>query len=54
MSATSPKGNAWSAIAALDGVKDREAGIKRVKEGLEKYLSDIDYDKLTKTERVHY
>ena len=49
--ATSPKGNAWSAIATLDGAKDKEAGIKKVKEGLEKYLQNIEYDELTKTER---
>ena len=47
----SAKGNAWSVIAILDGVKDKQAGIKKVKQGLEKYLKDIDYDDLTKTER---
>ena len=51
VSAISPKGNAWSVIATLDGAKDKEAGIKKVKQGLEKYLQDIEYDELTKTER---
>ena len=51
MSAVSKKGNAWSALALLDGVKDKQAGIKKIKQGLEKYLTDIDYDDLTKTDR---
>ena len=51
MSAISPKRNAWSVIATLDGAKDKEAGIKKVKQGLEKYLQNIEYDELTKTER---
>ena len=50
VSATSAKGNAWSGIATLDGVKDKEAGIQKVKQGLEKYLQNIDYDDPTKTE----
>ena len=29
VSATSAKGNAWSGIATLDGVKDKEAGIAK-------------------------
>ena len=46
VSAISPKGNAWSVIATLDGAKDKEAGIKKVKQGLEKYLQNIEYDKI--------
>ena len=46
----SAKGNAWSAIATLDGVKDKDAGIQKVKQGLEKYLQNIEYDDPTKTE----
>jgi uncharacterized protein YcfJ len=49
-SAISAKGNAWSAIATLDGVKDKEAGIAKIRQGLEKYLQNIDYDDPTKTE----
>jgi hypothetical protein len=51
VSAISAKGNAWSVIATLDGVKDKEAGISKVRQGLEKYLKDVEYDELTKTER---
>ena len=51
VSAISKKGNAWSALALLDGVKDKQDGIKKLKQGLEKYLKDIDYDDLTKTDR---
>ena len=51
VSAISPKRNAWSVIATLDGAKDKEAGIKKVKQGLEKYLTDVEFDKITKTER---
>jgi len=50
VSAISPKGNAWSALATLERAKDKQAGINKVKQGLEKYLSDIDYDDPTKTE----
>jgi hypothetical protein len=34
----------------LDGVKDKQAAISKIKQGLEKYLKDIDYDDLTKSE----
>ena len=51
ISAISPKRNAWSVIATLDGANDKEAGIKKVKQGLEKYLQNVEYDKITKTER---
>lgn len=51
ISAISPKRNAWSVIATLDSAKDKEAGIQKVKQGLEKYLQNIEYDKITKTER---
>jgi hypothetical protein len=51
VSAISPKRNAWSVIATLDGAKDKEAGITKVKQGLDKYLQDIEYDEPTKTER---
>ena len=50
VSAISKKGNAWSVIATLDGVKDKQAGIKKIKQGLEKYLKNIEYDDPTKTE----
>jgi hypothetical protein len=50
VAAVSADGNAWSVIATLDGVKDQQAGIDQVKQGLEKYLQDITYDELTKTQ----
>jgi uncharacterized protein (TIGR03000 family) len=37
-------------IATLEGVTDKQAGIEKVKQGLEKYLQDINYDDLTKTQ----
>ena len=40
VSAISKKGNAWSALALLDGVKDKQDGIKKIKQGLEKYLTE--------------
>lgn len=51
VSAISKKGNAWSALALLDGTTDKQDGIKKLKQGLEKCLTDIEYDELTKTDR---
>jgi hypothetical protein len=51
ISAVSKDGHAWSAIAVLESVKDKQAGIDKAKEGLEKHLQDIKYDKLAKTEK---
>ena len=51
VSAISKKGNAWSGLALLDGIKDKQDGITKLKEKLGKYLTDIDYDDLTKTDR---
>jgi uncharacterized protein (TIGR03000 family) len=51
VAAVSADGQAWSVIATLGGVNDIQAGIDRVKQGLEKYLQDISYDNLIKTER---
>ncbi len=50
ISAVSADGQAYSAIATLDGVKDKDAGITKIKEGLDRYLQDIDYDEPTKRE----
>ena len=49
--AVSADGQAWSAIGTLEGIRDRQAGIERIKQGLAKYLQNIEYDKLIKTER---
>jgi hypothetical protein len=44
VSAVSPDGHAWSGIATLEGAKDKRAGITRLKQELEKYLQNINYD----------
>jgi len=51
VSAVSADGQAYSMIATLEGAADNQAGIAKVKQGLEKYLQDIKYDNLTKTKR---
>jgi hypothetical protein len=51
VSAVSSDGHAYSIIATLDGVKDKQAGIEKIKSALGKYLQDIDYDQMTKTPR---
>ena len=51
ISAVSADGQAYSMIATLEGAADSQAGIAKVKQGLEKYLQDIKYDNLTKTKR---
>jgi len=51
VSAVSADGQAYSMIVALDGVTDKEAGIAKVKQGLEHYLQDIKFDDPTETKR---
>jgi len=51
VSAVSADGQGWSAIALLEGVKDKPAGITKTKQELEKSLLDIKYDEPTETER---
>jgi hypothetical protein len=51
VTAVSTDGHGWSVIALLEGVKDKQAGITKAKEGLEKTLKDIKYDEPTETER---
>jgi hypothetical protein len=51
VTAISPDGHLWSVIATLQGAKDQRAGIDRIKQQLEKYLKDVDYDDLTQTKR---
>ena len=48
ISAVSPDGQAYSMLV-IDEVADKQAGIKKVKEGLEKYLTDIKYDEPSET-----
>lgn len=48
--ATSEDGTAWSVTSALDDITDKQAGVTKIKEGLEDYLKEIKYDELTETE----
>lgn len=51
ITALSADGHAWSAIATLKGAQDKQAGIEQIKQGLEKYLQNIQFDELRQTER---
>jgi hypothetical protein len=51
LTATSADGQAWSAFSTLPDVSDKQAGIEKIKGGLAKYLQDIQFDDLQKTER---
>ncbi len=44
ISAVSGDGQAYAMLVALEGVADKQAGIKKVKEGLENRLTDVKYD----------
>jgi len=49
VAAVSKDGQAYAMIGTLEGVTDKQGGIKKVKEGLEKHLQGVKYDELTKT-----
>jgi uncharacterized protein YcfJ len=49
VSAVSGDGQAYAVLATLEGVADKEGGIKKIKEGLGNYLTDIKFDEMTKT-----
>lgn len=49
ISGVSGDGQAYSMIVTLEGVADKEAGIKKIKAGLDKYLKDIKYDEPSET-----
>jgi hypothetical protein len=49
ISAVSGDGQAYAMIVALKEVADKEAAVKRVKEGLDNYLKDIKYDEPSET-----
>jgi len=49
ISAVSGDGQAYSMLVTLDGVANKEAGIKKVKEGLENYLKDVKFDEPSET-----
>ena len=51
VSAVSSDGKAWSVISTLDDIKDKNAGVAKIKKELANCLQDIKYDKLTETKR---
>jgi hypothetical protein len=51
VAATSADGHAWVAFATVEGVKDNQAGMEKIKEGLQKSLKDVKYDDPVKSER---
>jgi uncharacterized protein YcfJ len=51
VSAVSADGQAYSMISTLEGAADKQAGIAKVKQGLEQYLQDIKFDDQTETKR---
>jgi hypothetical protein len=49
LAAVSKDGQAFAMIGTLEGVADKQAGIKKVKEHLEKHLDGVKYDDPTET-----
>jgi len=49
ISAVSGDGQAYSMLVTLEGVADKKAAIKKVREGLENYLKDVKYDQPSET-----
>jgi hypothetical protein len=49
VSAVSGDGQAYSMVVTFEGVANKEAAIKKVKEGLERYLKDIKFDDPSET-----
>lgn len=49
VSAVSKDGQAYAMLALLGGIAEKQGGISKIKEGLEKYLADIKYDEPTQT-----
>ena len=49
ISAASPDGHAYSMFVAAAKITDKQAGVKKVKDGLEYYLKDIKYDDPSET-----
>lgn len=49
ISAVSGDGQAYSMLLTLEGIADKQAGIKRAKDGLEGYLKDVKYDEPSET-----
>jgi hypothetical protein len=42
----SPDGQAWSGMALLSGVTNKQAGINKIKEEIENHLTEVSYDQL--------
>jgi hypothetical protein len=49
VAAVSADGQAFAVIATLEGIKDKQAGIEKMKQGLQKSLKDVTYDEAIKT-----
>ena len=49
ISAVSKDGQAYAMLATLEGIKDQQAGAKKVQAGLENHLQDVKYDEPSKT-----
>lgn len=49
ISAVSKDGQAYAMLATLEGIKDQQAGAKKVQAGLENHLQDVKYDEASKT-----
>jgi hypothetical protein len=49
ISAVSADGHAWSGISILADAKDKDAGMNKIKQELDKYLGNIKYDDPTAT-----
>lgn len=49
ISAVSKDGQAYAMVATLEGIKDQQAGAKKVQAGLENHLQDVKYDEPSKT-----
>jgi hypothetical protein len=48
VSAVSADGQAYAVLASLGSISDKQAGIEKAKQGLERYLTDLKYDELAK------
>ena len=49
ISAVSADGHAYSMLVSAEGIADKQAGIKKAKEGLGNYLSDVTFDETRET-----
>jgi hypothetical protein len=49
ISAVSGDGQAYAMLVTQEGITDKQVGIQKVKQGLEKYLNDVKYDDASET-----